>query len=157
MDYLDAMLEVIRALEDHDVEYVIVGGAAMNFHGLLRATEDIDIFVAPKSENIERLKKALRDVWDDPDIDEIHTEDLCGNYPIVRYGPPGGHLFLDIMTRIGQLAEYDDLEWERVELRGVPVRVATPATLYSLKRDTLRPIDRRDAARLADAFDLGED
>lgn len=151
------MLEVVAALDKHSVEYVLVGGAAMNLHGLLRATEDLDIFVAPDEDNIERLKAALREVWDDPDIDQIRADDLCGDYPVVRYGPPQGALFLDIMTRIGQFAQYADLEWTSIEMRGVPVRVASPRTLYLLKKDTVRPVDQRDAARLATTFDVGDD
>ena len=40
-------------------------------------------------------------------------------------------------------------------VEGVPVRVATPATLYRMKKDTLRPIDRADAAALREKFRLG--
>jgi hypothetical protein len=44
-----------------------------------------------------------------------------------------------------------------VTIEGVPVRVATPATLYRMKKDTVRPIDRADAAALRDKFRLAED
>lgn len=94
---LDEALRVLASLEKEEVEYVLVGGAAMTFHGLVRATEDLDFFVRPTPENIERLRKALKAVWDDPSIDEISTEDLLGDYPAVRYYPPEGELFLDIM------------------------------------------------------------
>jgi len=33
--------------------------------------EDLDVFIAPNRENVERLKSALRSVFDDPDIDQI--------------------------------------------------------------------------------------
>jgi hypothetical protein len=52
---------------------------------------------------------------------------------------------------------YEDLEHEEVELEGVRVRLATPRTLFRMKRDTVRPIDRDDATRLALAFELGEE
>jgi hypothetical protein len=42
-------------------------------------------------------------------------------------------------------------------VEGQSVSVATPATLYRMKRDTVRPVDHADAKRLADAFDLAED
>lgn len=82
---------VIASLNDHQVDYVVVGGVAMNLHGLIRATEDLDVFVRPNTENIERLRQARRAVWADPDIDQITAEDLCGEYPVVRYGPQPEH------------------------------------------------------------------
>jgi len=57
---------VLAALEQHDVDYVLVGGLALGVHGLVRATRDIDVFVRPTSENVERLRAALRSVFDDP-------------------------------------------------------------------------------------------
>jgi hypothetical protein len=44
MDYDDLLL-LLRALHGHDVEYVLVGGVAMNLHGIARSTEDVDLFV----------------------------------------------------------------------------------------------------------------
>lgn len=49
---------VLEALEREEVRYVVFGAAAMNFLGLPRATQDLDIFVEPDAGNIERLKTA---------------------------------------------------------------------------------------------------
>jgi hypothetical protein len=76
VDAIDDALEVIASLNRANVDYVVVGGVALNLHGLLRATEDLDIFVRPDPENIARLRDALRRVWDDPDIDQITATDL---------------------------------------------------------------------------------
>lgn len=154
---VDELLDVLRALDAEEVEYVLVGATALNVHGIVRATEDIDLFVRPTAENIERLRSALQAVYDDPDIEEISTEDLLGEYPAVRYYPPEGELFLDILTRLGSFAGYDDLEVETVEFEGLPVRVASPRALYRLKKDTLREIDRMDAELLRRRFDLEEE
>ena len=155
VDALDDALRVIASLNEARVEYVIVGGVALNVHGLVRATEDLDLFVRPEPENIERLRSALRTVWADPEIDEITADDLCGDYPAVRYGPPEGTLYLDILTRLGEATLFSDLEVEHKEIEGVRVCVATPKTLYRMKKDTVRPIDHVDALALCAAFDLG--
>lgn len=157
MDFVAEFLQLLDSLNRHQVQYVIVGGAALNVHGLIRATEDVDVFVEPTHENIENFKDALRAVWNDPSIDEIDAGELMGAYPVIRYGPPEGSMYVDIMTRIGEVAEYDDLDWETVTVRDVDIRVATPKTLYRLKNNTVRPIDRADAQRLAEAFDFGEE
>ena len=156
-DLLTASLRVIAALNRERVDYAVVGGMAMNLHGLVRATEDLDLFVRAEAGNIERLRKALRTVWDDPDIDQIRADDLCGDYPAVRYGPPEGALYLDILARLGDLARYEDLEVMVIEIQGIEVRVASPATLRWLKKDTVRAVDRADAEALRRVFDLDEE
>ena len=143
---------MLAALDRHDVDYVLVGGLALGVHGLVRATRDIDLFVRPTSENIERLRAALRSVFDDASIDEIVAADLEGQYPVVRYGPPDGDFVIDLIGRIGDAFAFDDLDSERRTVDGVVVRVATPSTLYRLKKDTLRAIDRADAEALRRRF-----
>jgi hypothetical protein len=157
MEALDDALRVIASLNDAEVDYVVVGGVALNLHGLVRATEDLDIFVRPDPDNIRRLRDALRRVWNDPDIDQITADDLCGDYPAVRYGPPEGALYLDILTRLGHATAFVDLEVEIKDAQGIPVRLATPRTLYRMKKDTVRPIDHSDANALRVAFKLDED
>jgi hypothetical protein len=154
VDQLDDVLRVIASLNEAEVDYVVVGGVALNLHGLVRATEDLDIFVRPQPANIERLRAALKAVWDDPDIDQITSEDLCGEYPVVRYGPPEGSLYIDIITRIGETTTYADLVSEVKHVEGLAVRLASPRSLFEMKRDTVRPIDAADASALRFAFDL---
>lgn len=148
-------MRVLAALEESGVDYVLIGGVAVNLHGLERATADIDVFVAPTVQNVERLKAALRAVYDDETIDEISPDDLLGDYPAVRYVPPNGPP-MDIVTRLGDAFRYDDLDAERYDVEGQAVRVATPSTLFRMKRGTVRPLDHADAARLAAAFGLDD-
>lgn len=51
--------EILRAFEQEGLEYVLIGAAAMGFHGLVRATEDPDLFIRSTPENVERLKRAF--------------------------------------------------------------------------------------------------
>ncbi len=146
------LVDVLRALDRHDVRYVIFGAVALNLHGLARATEDIDIFVAAEAANIERLKRALRDVFDDPTIDEITAEDLLGAYPAVQYVPPDGVFHIDILTRLGEIYTFDTLEKQRVPFGGLMVPVVTPRMLYRMKKDTVRLKDQADAEMLRRRF-----
>ena len=154
----DELLRVLGAFESEGLEYVLIGATAMGFHGLVRATEDVDLFVRATPENIERLRRAFRTAYaDDPSVDEIRAVDLLGDFPSVRYYPPSGDLFYDVITRLGEAASFDTVEAEIKEVEGIRVRVATPAALYRLKKDTVRPLDRRDAAALRERFNLGGD
>lgn len=153
----DELFRLLRAFEAEGLEYVLIGATAMGFHGIVRATEDVDIFVRPTADNLARLRKALAITYPgDPSIDEIRDADLLGDYPSVRYFPPTGDLFLDVMTRLGDSASYETVAREIKEIEGIRVPVATPAALYRMKKGTVRALDRRDAAVLAERFDLKE-
>ena len=96
----------------------------------------MDLLIRPTPENVERLRRALGAAYSgDPNAEGIRTEDLLGDYPAVRYYPPNGDLFFDILTRLGDSARYETVESEVKEVEGVRVRVATPQALYRLKRD----------------------
>jgi Nucleotidyl transferase AbiEii toxin, Type IV TA system len=153
---LDKVLALVEAMNREGVEYITFGAIALWTHGIVRATEDADFFVAPTVENVDRLKRALRSVWQDPDIDEISADDLLGDYPSVRYGPPDTDLYIDFLTRLGEVYPYDVLEWEMKEVEGIPIRVVTPKQLYEMKRDTVRSKDRIDALALQKKFSLTE-
>jgi hypothetical protein len=155
MDY-DLTRKVLAALEREGVKYVVFGAVALALHGLPRATEDLDIFIAPERDNIERLKSALRSVFDDPCIDEITAEDLLGEYPAVQYVPPSGNFHVDVLTRLGELHDFASLPAERVDFDGVSVSIVTPETLYRMKKGTVRPKDWGDAQRIAIRFGLKE-
>jgi hypothetical protein len=154
----DEVLRVFRAFEAQGLEYVLIGAAAMGFHGVVRATEDLDFFIRSTFENVERLKCAFRQVYnDDPNIDEILAEDLLGEYPAVRYYPPSGDLYFDVMTRLGQAASFESVESVVMEIEGIRVWVATPRALFRLKKGTVRPLDQQDAEALRQRFDLEEE
>ena len=154
----DELLRILSAFESEGLEYVLIGATAMGFHGLIRATEDVDLLLKASPENVRRLRLSFRDAYgEDPCIDEIRESDLLGDYPAVRYYPPSGDLFVDIMTRLGEVASFDTVEAEDKEVEGIRVRVATPAALYRLKKDTVRPLDRQDAAALRERFNLKDD
>ncbi len=152
------MLRVLKAFESEDLDYVLIGATAMGFQGLIRATEDVDLLIRATGSNVERLRRALRSVYgDDPSIDEIRANDLMGDYPAIRYYPPSGDLFFDLMTRLGEAADFHSVESEIKEVEGIRVQVATPEALYRLKKGTVRPLDRQDAAALRERFKLKED
>jgi hypothetical protein len=154
----DEMLRVLRALEAEAVQYVLIGAAAMGIHGVVRATEDLDVMIGATADNVERLRRALRSAYEnDPHIEEIRTDDLLGAYPAVRYYPPSGDLYLDILTKLGEAANYGTIQRAIVSIAGVNASVATPAALYRMKKGTLRPLDHQDAAALRARFNLEDD
>jgi hypothetical protein len=154
----DEILRVLRAFEASGLEYVLIGATAMGFHGVVRATEDLDLVIRATAENVERLRTALRASYaDDPHIDEISAADLLGEYPAVRYYPPSGDLYFDILTRLGEAARFETVDAETKEIEGTRVNVATPAALYRLKKSTIRAKDHQDAVALRERFNLRDE
>ena len=156
MDY-ESTKRVLAALEREGVRYVVFGAAALNLHGLARFTEDLDLFIAPDTENIDRLKRALRSVFDDPHLEEISAADLQGAYPAIQYVPPDGTFHIDLLSRLGEAFGFDDLEAVRMPFEDLTVSVASPETLYRMKKDTVRLKDRADAELLKERFGIRDD
>src|SRR6185437_10071288 len=106
-------MRVLRAFQAAGLEYVIIGAAAMGFHDVVRATEDLDLFIRATPENIERLRSALRQAYDgDEQVNEISSADLLGDYPAIRYFPPTGDLYFDVLTRLGEVANFETVDAE---------------------------------------------
>lgn len=54
----DVILGVLAAFDRVGLEYVIIGATAMGIHGLVRASEDVDMVIRATPENVERLEEA---------------------------------------------------------------------------------------------------
>ncbi len=153
---MDDAFDVIRAFNDRGVEYVLIGGVAVNLHGLLRGTEDVDFLIRPDPDNVARVRAALMSLFDDESVEEITAGDM-ERYAVIRYGPPTGAFYVDLISKIGDAFRFDDIESEVLEVEGLGVRVATAKALYRMKRDTVREKDRHDALALQVRYGLGDE
>lgn len=154
---LDKILGFLRELGNQSVDYVLVGAIGLTVHGIVRATQDVDIFLRPEEGNVLRMRNALKQLFpEDASIDEITAEDLAGEYPAIRYNSPDGSLQIDILARLGNAFSFEDIQFETMTYEGVQVRVATPEMLYRMKKSTVRLQDRADAEVLKEIFGLKE-
>ncbi|KAF0153655.1 MAG: hypothetical protein FD143_187 [Ignavibacteria bacterium] len=131
-DLFSKFLELTKELKNQQVEYVLIGGMAINLHGFARNTED----------NIEKLRTALFNVFHDEQLEEITINEL-EKYSVIRYGSEFG-FFIDLITRIGEKFNYEDLRWNEMKIDDCVIRVADVETLYKLKEKTYREIDAMD-------------
>jgi hypothetical protein len=60
----EEVMRVLRAFESAGLEYVLIGAAAMGFHGIVRATEGLDLFIRATPQNVEKLRSALRAAYE---------------------------------------------------------------------------------------------
>lgn len=151
VEYFDTFLKVMSALHTAQVEYILVGGFAVIIHGFPRLTQDVDLFVKMSQDNVASLRQSLDTVFHDVSLEEITADELAA-YPVIRYASPDGFV-IDVIGRLGEMVEYDDLSCDIIEIEGVPVRIATPEILYEMKSKTVRPQDHLDAAFLKSLLD----
>jgi hypothetical protein len=80
--------EFLSLLHVHGVEYLLIGGYAVGYHGYPRATEDLDIWIVTTPENARRLMSSLKDFgFDTPNLtpelilqtDNILQNGVCAN------------------------------------------------------------------------------
>ncbi|MDZ7359759.1 MAG: nucleotidyl transferase AbiEii/AbiGii toxin family protein [candidate division KSB1 bacterium] len=153
-DQFEDFIKVLEAFEKYEVDYILIGGVAVILHGMQRLTRDVDVFVKFIPENIGKLRKALHSIYNDPSIEEITLSEL-NDYPVIRYGTPNG-FYIDIMARLGEVATYESLKYEVIDYNGIKIKIATPETLYELKRDTLRDKDKIDAVFLRELIEANK-
>ena len=146
-EQFEDFMKVLKAFSVENIDYILIGGVAIVFHGYERLTRDLDIFLKMIPQNLDRFKKALFSVFNDPAIEEITIDEL-NKYPVIRYGTPSG-FNIDIIGKLGTF-NFDDLKYEILKFKGIDIRIATPETLYKLKEKTHRDKDKTDLLFLAE-------
>jgi len=136
--------EFLRFLEEERVEYVIVGGYAVAFHGHVRATNDLDLFFRNSEGNIRRLCRALDRFG--LSTTESSVREFADPGIILRIGAPP--VRIELINSISGLT-FDEV-WER---RVEDMYGDTPAKFISL-RDLLA--NKKAAGRPKDLADFDE-
>jgi predicted nucleotidyltransferase len=128
--------EILRVLAARGVDFVVVGGIAVQTHGYIRATRDLDVVSRTAPANVRRMSKALED---------LEANELGKRAPVVRYGTRHGRLDL-----VEFEADFEQLRERalRVELEGFEVAVAGLDDLVRMKRAAGRPHDFTDIGAL---------
>jgi hypothetical protein len=145
---------IFAVLDAHKVEYVVIGGIAVQAHGHVRMTNDVDLIPSPTPENLERLAEALVEL--DARVLNSGSEHL----PIDARMLPRATLW-QLSTRHGDMdllhdapgaAPFSQLR-ERalvIALGGHPIPIAGRDDLIKMKRATGRPVDLADIAALTE-------
>ena len=145
-----------RHFEDAGVEYALIGGYALAVHGLVRATEDIDVLVDPSPENSRRWIMALSRLPDGA-ARELESE------PDVFAAQKSYAIRVNDEITVDVLPAASGVPWEAlrqfvesIEIDGVRIRVLSLQGLLKTKAGA-RPKDLVDAAAIRRALDaLGD-
>lgn len=137
-----------------EVDFVVVGGLAVQTHGGTRMTNDVDLIPAPDPTNLARLADALRAIEArvlNPDREDLQIEAaMLPRATIWQFATRYGDV--DVLHEAPGAAPYPELR-ERalvISLDGTQVPVAGREDLIRMKLARGRPVDRADVAALTD-------
>ena len=112
MIFLNHQKEIILELKKVNVEFIIIGGYAVIFHGYLRTTGDVDIWLKPDNDNKEKLLTALiHSGFSIKTLDHIRQSDFTQPVSFHIGQPPERIDFLTILSGLN----FDDA-LQRAEL-----------------------------------------
>jgi predicted nucleotidyltransferase len=153
-DVLDAR-RIFHALAEHEVDYVVVGGIAVQTHGFLRATVDLDIIPRPDLANLSKLGEALAELGarmfrtaNPVNVSDPHLLQRAGLVPLMT---DHGRLdVLNIGSTAGAPRSYAELRDRalEIELDGIALVVAGLDDLIRMKRAAGRDQDKADIRAL---------
>lgn len=135
----------MKNLNSENVDYLVVGGYAVIYYGHVRATGDLDVWVAPRAENAEKLARALVQFGFSPET--VPAERFTRDGQVFRIGLPP--VRIDLLTRVsGLVFEEAYSRRQTVELDGVRVNILDLADLKANKKASGRPKDLGDLDNL---------
>jgi hypothetical protein len=137
----DDFKEFLRLLTLHQVEYMMIGGYAVSFHGYPRATMDLDIWVGMTPENADRLQQVLIDFGFA--VPALNKNLFLVQDKIIRMGTPP--LRIEILTTISGVF-FEDCFPNRIQgvVDGVPTNLISLQDLKTNKRASGRHKDLSD-------------
>lgn len=155
MDIYPDFREWFESLNAAGVEYLLIGGHAMAYHGWPRYTKDLDVLVHAEAGNTERFIDALIRFGVPPASIGVDVEEFAEERFFYRLGRPPTQL--DIMSSV------PGVEWNRAwknrmegQYGGVPITVIGRTDLIRNKEAVGRGQDLDDVKKLRavdDSFD----
>ncbi len=77
-------LDLFRALDRENVRYVLIGGLALNIHGVERATMDVDLMLAMDAENLDAFCRAAESLGMTPVL-PVSMKDFADRATLQRW------------------------------------------------------------------------
>lgn len=133
--------ELLKLLEKHNVEYMIVGGYAVAYYGYPRFTKDLDVFYSWTPENISSLKKVLTEFGFK---ENLLSDDLFEKSNIIKIGIEP--------VRIDLINEIDGVEFSQAKKSVVKGKYGDVGVTFIGKKDLIK--NKKSSNRLQDKADL---
>jgi hypothetical protein len=138
--------DFLKLLNSNEVEYLVVGGYAVGFHGYPRATADIDVWIKANIENAGKVAKALQEFGFS--LSESPLDIFLQEKRVIRMGVPP--LRIELLTSISGV-NFTDCFSRRIvtKIDDIPVNIISLADLKTNKKTSGRHNDLNDLEHLA--------
>lgn len=144
-------LAFVKKAQIHELNFLIIGGLALNMHGIARNTQDADVWLEPTNENKSRLLKTLLDLgYTEEELADLAQEDFTQAQVITIEGP------IDLLTQVHRTLDFYVCErrarvWQVLDS---PVKFLHINDLREAKILARRPQDLRDVILIDDFLKL---
>ncbi|MCG3139093.1 MAG: hypothetical protein HJJLKODD_02971 [Phycisphaerae bacterium] len=156
----ESLRKIMQTLQTHEVRFLLVGGLAVNAHGLIRHTVDVDLVIQLQTDNIVKAFQALSTLGYRPMI-PVNASEFADTQQRSSWIREKGMRVLQFRSNEHRTVTIDvfveepfpfDEEYDHALLKdligGIPVRVVTLKTLIKMKEAAGRPRDLSDIAEL---------
>lgn len=159
-------LDLFKALQDDCVDYLVVGGLALNLHGVERATMDVDLALAMDEANLRRFVNAAAKLRLRPTL-PVPIEALCDAKQVDAWATEKRLIAFSLQAALPNLpavdilvrpsVPFDAMYRNRIEkdIGGVRLKLASIDDLIALKTGTGRRQDASDIEALRIAARVG--
>jgi hypothetical protein len=151
---------IVRAMQDENIRYLVVGGLAVAAHGYLRYTNDVDLVVQLQSQNILKAMRALAKLGYSPRVPvrpeqfadkEVRESWIRDKNMVVMNFYSELHAETPVDVFVSEPFDFDR-EYDSALVQNLdpdlPVRFVSRETLIHLKRQVGRPQDLADVDQL---------
>jgi len=152
-------LNLFKALKTHNIDYLLVGGLAMNLHGVPRMTMDVDLVIALDSGNIAKLASCAKELGLYPNV-PVKLEDLADADKRDALLAEKNLIALSLISNIPATPTVDivihhPLDFQKAfakavqrDISGTPVMLASIEDMIALKKAAGRAQDLSDITHL---------
>jgi predicted nucleotidyltransferase len=133
--------EFLNILNSKGIQYLLIGGYAVGYHGYPRATNDMDIWIAMESANADKIVLALKEFGFD--VPELSKDLFLKENSVIRMGATP--IKIEILTTISGV-NFPECFRERIidEIDGIEVNIISLTQLKKNKKASGRHKDLDD-------------
>lgn len=146
----DDWRDLLAALLKTEARFLVVGAHALAVHGVPRGTQDLDVWIDPQRDNVDRVWSALAAFGAPLESLDLTPDDLRRPGTVIQFGLPPNRI--DLLTAISGVIDFDAAWSDRVEheVQGLVVPFLGRGALVANKRAAGRRKDLSDLEALGE-------
>ncbi len=142
------VLKLLSAFAAREVQYLIIGGYAVGAYGYLRATRDLDVWLSPLGDNLEKVGAVLQAEGADAQVVNVFLNEVAQNqFGSLNIGDEVFQIDFLLKPKGGDFERFYDRK-HTITIAGESISIIGYEDLILLKKAAKRPIDFIDIQNL---------